>query len=84
MFALSVVMGFYIAFNDWRVRESIFGNQLYRYLIMMIFAILLIPLLSLLEWFSDDRWKLLLAFLSGILCFYLVSKITVSLSSNKP
>ena len=84
MFALSVVMGFFIAFNDWRVRESLFGSQLYRYLIMLIFAILLIPLLSLMEWFSDDRWKLLLAFLSGILCFYIVTKISVSFSSNKP
>lgn len=84
MFALSVVMGFFIAFNDWRVRESMFGSQLYRYLIMLIFTILLIPLLSLMEWFSDDRWKLLMAFLGGVLCFYVVSKITVSFSSNNP
>jgi len=84
MFALAVVMGFFISFNDWRVRESVFGNHLYRLLFMVILVILLIPILGMMNWFGDDRWKLLLAFLFGVVCFYFINKIRVTFHSDKP
>jgi spore germination protein YaaH len=84
MFALAVVLGFFISFNDWRVRESIFGNHLYRLLFMIILIVLLIPILGMINWFGEERWKLLLAFLLGAISLYFINKIRVSFHSDKP
>jgi spore germination protein YaaH len=84
MFAMAVIFGFLIAFNDWRVRESVFGNQLYRFLWMLIIIVLLIPILGMMNWFGDDRWKLLLAFLLGVIIFYFINRMQVSFRSDKP
>lgn len=84
MFALAAVIGLVISFNDWRVRESIFGVQVYRYSVLVIITLLIIPLISLMDWFSEDRWKLLIAFVAGGIVFVLVSRLSHALSSRRP
>jgi spore germination protein YaaH len=83
-FAISVVLGLLIAFQDWRVRESVFGNQLFRYLLLLIMTILLVPLLGLLQWFGDGRWQFLIAFLLGALCLFWVMRVNISFHSDRP
>lgn len=84
MFALAAVTGLVISFNDWRVRESLLGVQLYRYTVLLMITLLIVPLISLMEWFSEDRWKLLIAFIAGGICFVLVSRLSHTLSSRRP
>jgi spore germination protein YaaH len=84
LFAMSVVLGLVIAFQDWRVRESIFGNQLFRFMLLLVMTILIIPLLGLLNWFGNDRWQLLIAFLVGALSLYWIMRINITFHSNRP
>jgi hypothetical protein len=81
---MSVVLGLVIAFQDWRVRESIFGNQLFRFMLLLVMTILIIPLLGLLNWFGNDRWQLLIAFLVGALSLYWIMRINITFHSNRP
>jgi hypothetical protein len=83
-FAISVVLGLLLAFQDWRVRESIFGNQLFRFVLLLVMTILLIPFLGLLNWFGDGRWQLLIAFLLGALCLFWVMRVNITFHSNRP
>ena len=84
MFALAAVAGLVISFNDWRVRESLFGVQIYRYTVLVVITLLIIPLISLMDWFSGDRWKLLIAFVAGGICFVLMSRLSHTLTSKRP
>lgn len=83
-FAISVVVGLLIAFSDWRVRQHIMASQLSRFTLMLIMTILIIPLLSLIGWFADNRWMLLIAFIAGMLATYLMMKIQFVFKSNRP
>ena len=83
-FAISVVVGLLIAFSDWRVRQHIMASQLSRFTLMLIMTILIIPLLSLIGWFANDRWMLLIAFIAGMLATYLMMKIQFVFKSNRP
>lgn len=83
-FIISVVLGFIIAFSDWRVRESVVGNQLYRFLLMVSFTILLVPMLHAFNWFGDGRFQLLLSFVAGAGCLLLILRIRFSYHSNRP
>jgi hypothetical protein len=84
LFALSVVIGWVIAFADWRVRTGILGQQFFRYLFMLIMTLLLIPLLSIMNWFTDQRISLTISFLFGALVFYFIQKIQFNANTNRP
>lgn len=84
LFALSVVVGWVIAFADWRVRTGILGQQFFRYLFMLIMTLLLIPLLSIMNWFTDQRISLLIAFLFGAFIFYFIQKMQLNINTKRP
>ncbi|MBU6167411.1 MAG: hypothetical protein KGQ86_00095 [Bacteroidetes bacterium] len=84
LFALSVIIGWVIAFADWRVRTGILGQQFFRYLFMLIMTLLIVPLLSMMNWFSDQRISLLIAFLSGALVYYFIQKWQLNINVKRP
>jgi spore germination protein YaaH len=84
LFALSVIIGWVIAFADWRVRTGILGQQFFRYLFMLIMTLLLVPLLSIMNWFTDERIIILIAFLFGALVFYFIQKMQVTFNTKRP
>lgn len=84
LFALSVVIGWVIAFADWRVRTGILGQQFFRYLFMLIMTLLIVPLLSVMNWFTDQRISLLIAFLFGAFVFYFIQKLQVNINIKRP
>jgi hypothetical protein len=84
LFALAVVIGWVIAFADWRVRTGILGQQFFRYLFMLIMTLLIIPLLSVMNWFTDQRIALLIAFLFGAFVFYFIQKLQVNINIKRP
>jgi hypothetical protein len=84
LFALSVIIGWVIAFSDWRVRTGILGQQFFRYLFMLIMTLLLVPLLSIMNWFTDERIIILIAFLFGAFVFYFIQKMQVTFSTKRP
>jgi len=83
-FALTVVAAFFIAFSDWRVRNSIFYGALNFFLFILASTLLLVPLLSWLGFFGDRRIGLLAAFLTGIGAGYLIFRLTRSLQFKRP
>jgi len=84
LFALSVVIGWVIALADWRVRTGILGQTFTRFLYMLVSTMLLVPLLSTLDWFGDGRLTLLAAFLMGALVFYLITRMQLTFTSRRP
>jgi small-conductance mechanosensitive channel len=84
LFALSVVIGWVIAFADWRVRTGILGQQFFRYLFMLIMTLLIIPLLSMMQWFTEERISLLIAFLFGALVYYFIQKWQLNVNVKRP
>lgn len=84
LFALSVIIGWLIAFADWRVRTGILGQQFFRYLFMLIMTLLLVPLLSTMNWFTDERITILIAFLFGAFVFYFIQKMQLTFSTKRP
>jgi hypothetical protein len=84
LFAITMVISLFIAFSDWRVRTSIFGQHLYYYLFIVICTLLFIPFLGLLDVFSAMKWKLLCAFVVGIFAGFMMLRITFSFNIKKP
>ena len=84
IFAITFVISLLIAFSDWRVRNSIFSQHLYYYLFIVVCTILIIPLLGMLDFFVEMKWKMIIAFIVGSLAGFLMSRITFSLNIKKP
>ncbi len=84
LFAMTMVISLFIAFSDWRVRTSIFSQHLYYYLFILICTILIVPLLGMLDFFTDMKWKLACAFIIGIFAGFLMLRITFSFNVKKP
>ena len=84
IFAITFVISLFIAFSDWRVRNSIFSQHLFYYLFVIVCTILIIPLLGMLGFFADMKWKMIIAFIVGSLAGFLMSRITYSSNIKKP
>jgi hypothetical protein len=84
LMAMTVAFAFFIAFTDWRVRDSIFNQENYYYVFLLTATLLLIPLLSVLQFFVLGRWALLLAFIVGIIAGYFILQLTFVFSNRKP
>jgi hypothetical protein len=84
LMAMTVAFAFFIAFTDWRVRDSIFNQENYYYVFLLTATLLLIPLLSVLQFFILGRWALLLSFIVGIVAGYFILQLTFVFSNRKP
>jgi spore germination protein YaaH len=83
-FAITVVVAFFIAFSDWRVRASVFYNGFNYYLYILLSTVLLVPLLSWLGLFGPGGIRQLVAFLTGILVGYLIFRLTKAMQMRRP
>jgi len=83
-FAAAFVSGLLIAFSDWRVRQSVLGNQLGRFITMLIATILIVPLLAQFGWFGKSSWGIILSFICGAIVAWLISKLKFTYHSNRP
>jgi spore germination protein YaaH len=84
LFALTVAASLFIAFTDWRVRESFFYGHFNFYLYIFACTLLLVPLLSLLDFFGGSRLSLLPAFGVGVATGYLIFRLTRVLQFRRP
>ena len=84
IFALTVVISFFVAFNDWRVRASMFCNGFNYYLYIMLSTLLLVPLLSFLGLFEGGTMQQVVAFLTGVLAGYLIFRLTKAMQMRRP
>jgi len=84
IFALTVVIAFFVAFNDWRVRASMFYNGFNYYLYIMLSTLLLVPLLSFLGLFEGGTMQQVVAFLTGVLAGYLIFRLTKAMQMRRP
>lgn len=84
-FFFSVAIGFLITLSDWRVRDSIAGNQFHRTIFIAMVFIFLTPIAYLVNqiFFLKSSWVYYLVFLMGNLTFYLSSLIKIK-SRKKP
>ena len=83
-FAITVVVAFFIAFSDWRVRASVFYEGFNYYLYILLSTILLVPLLAWLGFFESDGLRQTAAFLTGILAGYLIFRLTKAMQMRRP
>jgi spore germination protein YaaH len=84
MFAMTAVASLFIAFSDWRVRESFFYGHFNFYLYIFASTLLIVPLLSLLGFFGGGRIVMVPAFLGGILTGYLIFRLTRVMQFRRP
>ena len=84
-FFFSVAIGFLITLSDWRVRDSIAGNQFHRTIFIAMVFIFLTPIAYLVNqiFFLKSSWVYYLVFLLGNLTFYFSSLIKIK-SRKKP
>jgi hypothetical protein len=59
-------------------------QQFFRYLFMLIMTLLLVPLLSTMNWFTDERITILIAFIFGAFVFYFIQKMQLTFSTKRP
>ena len=83
-FAITVVVAFFLAFTDWRVRASVFYNGFNYYLYILLSTVLLVPLLSWLGLFGPGGLRQVVAFLTGILVGYLIFRLTKAMQMRRP
>ncbi len=78
-FTFAIIIGFVILLSDWKVRDALLGNQLYRILFMAIVFSLLTPLIYLINDFvpMETSWIYYLSFFLGALFFYIISLIKI-------
>lgn len=78
-FAFAVVIGFVVLLTDWKIRDALLGNQLYRLLFLLIVFVLLTPLIYLVNDFVPMKtsWIYYVTFLMGALAYYLISLIKI-------
>jgi spore germination protein YaaH len=84
IFALTVVIAFFIAFNDWRVRASMFYSGFNYYLYILLSTLLLVPLLSFLGLFEGTIIQQVAAFLTGVMAGYLIFRLTKAMQMRRP
>ncbi len=83
-FAITVVVAFFIAFTDWRVRASVFYNGFNYFLYILLSTVLLVPLLSYLGLFGAGGIRQTAAFLTGILVGYFIFRLTKAMQMRRP
>jgi hypothetical protein len=83
-FAMTVVVAFFIAFSDWRVRASVFYEGFNYYLYILLSTMLLVPLLTWLGLFESGGLQQTAAFLTGILVGYLIFRLTKAMQMRRP
>jgi hypothetical protein len=81
---MTAVASLFIAFSDWRVRESFFYGHFNFYLYIFASTLLIVPLLSLLGFFGGGRIVMVPAFLGGILTGYLIFRLTRVMQFRRP
>lgn len=84
MFAMTAAASLFLAFSDWRVRESFFYGHFNFYLYIFACTLLMVPLLSLLGFFGGSRLMLIPAFLAGVGTGYLIFRLTRAMQFKRP
>lgn len=84
LFAITAAVSLFIAFSDWRVRESFFHGPFNFYLYILACTLLMVPLLSLLGFFGGGRLALIPAFLAGVATGYLIFRLTRVMQFRRP
>jgi len=84
MLVLAFVVALLIAFSDWRVRDSLFNQPFQHFIFILISTLIIVPLLSFLNFFGGGRWQLLLAFITGIVIGYIILQLRSSLNFKRP
>lgn len=84
IFTITFVISLFIAFSDWRVRDSIFSQRLYYYSFIVICSFLITPLLGICLDFMGIKWAIVVFLIVGIILGFLMSRITFSFNIKKP
>ena len=84
VFAITMVIAMFIAFSDWRVRESFFYSQLNFYVYILVSTLLIIPLLGLIDFFDSSQIRSLFAFLTGIGIGYVIFRLSKVFQIHRP
>jgi hypothetical protein len=84
VFAITMVIAMFIAFSDWRVRESFFYSHLNFYVYILVSTLLIIPLLGLIDFFDSSQIRSLFAFLTGIGIGYVIFRLSKVFSIHRP
>jgi len=90
-FTMAIVLAFILVLTDWRVRTTIYRNQVNQLMVICIGFILLLPLvvyiqelLELAGWYIKSSWQIYIAFLLGILFFFIATRIKFGSLKEKP
>ena len=90
-FVMAVVFAFVFLLSDWRIRDSIVKSQVNQIIVIFIGFILLIPLVVFIkELFNDlgyyinSSWEIFIAFLIGLLVFFIATKLKFDRIIEKP
>lgn len=90
-FTMAIVLAFILVLTDWRVRTTIYRNQVNQLMVIFIGFILLLPLvvyiqeiLELAGWYIKSSWQIYIAFLLGVLSFFIATRIKFDSLKEKP
>ena len=84
LLALVVAIAMLIAFTDWRVRESMFNQELFFYVYLLFCTLLLVPLIGMLGFLDGSRLGNVIYFCSGIGVGYAVYRFTRAFDIRRP
>lgn len=90
-FSMALVFAFVLVLSDWRVRNSIYRNQVNQLIVIFIGAILLLPLIVFIDdlivkagGYIKSSWQSYIAFTFGIIVFLISSRIKFGSLREKP
>ena len=84
LITLAIVIGFVIAFSDWRFRETILASQLYSVITLSFFCLLFLWISTIFGWLDSGDWGFVLSFFAGAGIYYLVRRYGGMIKINKP
>jgi spore germination protein YaaH len=88
LFFIAVCLGFVLLLTDWKVRENILKHKLYQWVFLILAIIFILPttamvykglneLLPYFNLFIKPEWQIYLAFIIGMITFYLIQKLKI-------
>lgn len=94
VFFIATCLAFTFLLSDWRIRESVLKNKLYQWIFLILAILFILPLTSILynllnellpyvDLFIKPEWQIYLAFIIGMVTFYLIKKIKIR-SKERP